>query len=285
MRGMSQKIIKALFVPFLAFPLMGALNLLVDSARNMIMSDGGSVPVGTIISVKKGDIFYRQPLGRSRVAVPTSDISFAFLGQTIAIPKNEQLIEARMAGTTAGHLADSDALYCTAAKRTGKKRIVGMSEVSAVGMDLDAIAKLRYIQTQTCVIDVGRNRTADKAFVADTSIRDAVIPVAITPTPLERPELVRMPGESEARMVFDGAVGIIGNMSTSLQIIEEGKLLAFGNGQTLFSGGSLPRTVTNLGGVFTILSYDKKTKVGQIRIDHAFAAGEYGVKTEIKYGY
>ena len=273
--------LRALLILPLAFPLIAALNVLVVEAPNVIMAEGGSVAPGTVVTVKKGEIFYRQPVGRSQVAVPEAEITFSFLGQQVVIGAGEQLLRSTVSGRAGGLLWDVDTLYCTPAKRTGKKRVVGMSEVSAVGMDLDAIARLRHVQTQSCLIDKKSDGTLDLAFIADTSNREEIVPVAVAPVRIRKVGTAPMPGESEARMKFDGPVGIIGNMSTTLQIVEEGVPLAFGNAQTLFRG-TLPRTVESFGGAFTILSYDAKAKSAQIRIDRPFAPIEYGVHRVIR---
>ncbi len=266
-----------LLVP-LVFPLLGALNTLVEGSRNVIMPDGGSIPAGATISVKKGEIFYRQPLGQSHAVNLTGGLTFSFLGQSVNIREEDQLTHSEISGLTSRLVSPADTLYCTAAKQTGKKRIVGMSEL--FGLSLDDIAKLRHVQIQNCVIDTGSDGTANSAFVADTSYREKIRPVDIAPTAIRKLGLTRMPGESEARMMFDGPVGIIGNMSMSLSIVEGGKPLSFGNGQTLFRG--VPHSVEALGGSFTILSWDRKAKTAQIRVDRQFAAAEYGVTTELR---
>jgi hypothetical protein len=281
--GNRPRRLRALLIVPLALPLVAALNILVDQAPNTIMADGGSVAPGTVVTVRKGEIFYRQPLGRSHVAAVEAEVTFSFLGQPVVIGTDEHLLRSTISGTAGGLVGEGDALYCTPAKRTGRKRIVGLSEVAAVGMDLDAIARLRHVQTQSCLIDAGGDGSADKAFVADTSNREPIVPVAIAPTPIRQLGTARMPGESEARIKFDGPVGIIGNMSTTLQVVEEGVPLKFGNAQTLFRGGSLPRTIEAFGASFTILSYDGKTKSAQIRIDRPFAPVEYGVHTTFRY--
>ena len=74
-------------------------------------------------------------------------------------------------------------------------------------------------------------------------------------------------------------VGIIGNMSTTLEIYENGNRLAFDNGQMMFRGSELPHTSTVSGAQFTILSYDPKTRTAQIRLDRPFSGGEYKVET------
>jgi hypothetical protein len=272
--------LRALLVIPLAFPLIAALNVLVEEPPNTIMADGGSVAPGTEVTVTKGEIFYRQPLGRSQVAALEAQVAFTFLGQPVVIGTGDQLLRSTISGRAAGLVWVSDALYCTPAKRTGKKRVVGMSEVSAVGMDLDAISRLRHVQVQSCLIDKRNDGTVDQAFIADTSNRQEIVPVAIAPTRIRQLGTAPMPGESEARMRFDGPVGIIGNMSTTLEIVEEGNSLKFGNAQTLFRG-SLPHTVETFGASFTILSYDRDTKSAQIRIDRPFAPIEYGVHTQI----
>jgi hypothetical protein len=265
----------------LSVPLSASLNILVDQASNVILPAEPTVKEGEILKVKKGEVFHRQRLGRSNVATVGSDVTFTFLGQVVTIGGDEQLVEASASGISGEQIQAGDTLYCTAAKRTGKKRIVGVSEVNAVGMDFDAIAKLRHVQTQSCLIDTGGDGVAEKAFVADTSNRELITPVSLAPVKLKRLGLVPMPGDSEARMVFDGPVGILGNMSVSLHVVEEGKPLKFDNGQRLFNGSTLPRTVQMLGGSFTVLSYDGKTKSGQIRIDRPFAAAEYGIHTQL----
>ncbi|MFA6113858.1 MAG: hypothetical protein WC729_07690 [Sphingomonas sp.] len=284
MAGNRHRRLRALLLVPLAVPLMAQLNVLVDEARNVILADGGSVVPGAVVTARKGEVFYRQPLGRSHAAALEADVSFSFLGQAVAIGKDEQLIQSSVSGMAASLIRGGDKLYCTVAKPTGKKRVVGLSEIGAVGMDLDAIAKLRHIRTQSCLIDAGNDGTADKAFVADTSNREPITPVEIQPVPIRKLGIARMPGESEVRMIFDGQVGIIGNLSTHMQVVEEGKPLAFSNGQTLFrGGGALPRTIEAFGALFTILSYDGKTKSAEIRIDRAFAPVEYGVRTEMRY--
>lgn len=268
--------LRALLLVPLAIPLIAALNVLVVEAPNAIMAEGGSVAPGTVVTVRKGEIFYRQPVGRTQVSVPEAGIAFSFLGQPVVIAAGEHLLRSTITGRAASLVWDSDTLYCTPARRTGKKRVVGLSEVGEVGMDLDAIARLRHVQTQNCLVDKRSDGSLDLAFVADTSNRQEIVPVAIAPVQIRRLGTAPMPGESEARMKFDGPVGIIGNMSTTLQIVEEGVPLAFGNAQTLFKG-NLPHTVETFGASFTILSYDGKTKTAQIRVDRPFAPIEYGV--------
>lgn len=280
MAGNRLRRLRALLIVPLAFALTAALNVLVEQAPNTIMAEGGSVAPGTVVTVRKGEIFYRQPLGRSKAAALEAEVTFSFLGQPVVIGTSEQLILSTVSGRAGGLVWDTDALYCTPAKRTGKKRIVGMSEVSAVRMDPDAIARLRHVQTQSCLIDKGNDGTADQAFVADTSNREEIVPVPIAPTRIRKLGIAPMAGESEARMKFDGPVGIIGNMSTTLEIVEEGQKLKFGNAQTLFRG-SLPHTVETFGASFTILSYDGATKSARIRVDRPFAPVEYGVHIEI----
>lgn len=276
------RFVRALLIVPLAFALTAALNVLIEQAPNTIMAEGGSVAPGTEVTVRKGEIFYRQPLGRTQAAALEAPVSFDFLGQAIAIGADEPLLWSRISGR-AGALVDyGDALYCTPAVRTGKKRVVGMSEVADVEMDLNAIAKLRHVHVQNCLIDKRTDGSVDLAFVADTSNRKEIVPVAIAPTRIRKLGTVRMPGESEARLRFDGPVGIVGNMSTSLQVVEEGAPLAFGNAQTMFRASSLPRTVETFGASFTILSWDGKTKTARIRVDRPFAPVEYGVHRSIQ---
>jgi hypothetical protein len=263
----------------LAIPLIAALNVLVEEAPNTIMAEGGSVAPGTVVTARKGEIFYRQPLGRSQAAAVEAEVNFSFLGQPVVIGTDEQLIRSTISGRAGGLVWVGDELYCTPAKRTGKKRVVGMSEVSAVRMDPDAIARLRHVQVQSCLIDKGNDGVVEKAFIADTSNREEILAVAIRPTRIRKLGTAPMPGESEARMRFDGPVGIIGNMSVTLEIVEEGTPLKFADGQILFKGGSLPRTVETFGASFTILSYDKATKSARIRVDRPFGPAEYGVHT------
>ena len=271
--------LRAILLIPLMVPLMANLNILVDQSTNVIMADGGSVAPGTVVTARKGEVFYRQPLGRSHAASLDADVSFTFLGQPVTVGKDDQLIESKVSGAATALVGEHDALYCTAPRLTGKKRVVGLSELSEIGMDFEAIAKLRHVQVQSCLIDAHGDGTVDRAFVADTSNRNEITAVAITPTPFRKLGIARMPGESEARMVFNGPAGLISTMSTSLQIVEEGKWLKFDNGQTFFKGSEMPRTIESFGARFTILSYDGKTKSAQIRIDHPFAPVPYSVRT------
>src|SRR3990170_7513201 len=103
---------------------MAALNLLVTEAPNRILAEGGSVAPGTVVTVRKGEIFYRQPIGRSDVAHVENAVTFTFLGQPVSIGTEEQLIRSTVMGRIERQVWRGDALYCTPAKRTGKKRVV-----------------------------------------------------------------------------------------------------------------------------------------------------------------
>jgi hypothetical protein len=157
-----------------------------------------------------------------------------------------------------------------------------MSEIGAIGLDLDKIRKLRNGQTQNCVVDSDGDGSVDRAVIADTGDRENLLPVAIVPMALRENGFQIMPGESDARLVFDGVVGIMGNMSVSLQIMEEGRPLPFGNGQRMFRATGLPHTVEIFGSSVTIVSYDSSTKTAQIRIDRGFSGGSYKVSTTIE---
>jgi len=282
MASYRQRRLRALLLIPLMPALMANLNILVDQSSNVILADGGSVAPGSVVTVRKGEVFYRQPLGRSHAASLDGDVTFTFLGQAVTVGKGDQLIESKVSGAAAGLMGQLDALYCTPPKLTGKKRVVGLSELNEIGMDFEAIAKLRHVQVQSCLIDALGDGTMDRAFVADTSNRNEITAVSIAPAPFRKLGIARMPGESEARMVFNGPAGLVGTMSTSLQVVEEGKWLKFDNGQVFFGGGDLPRTVERFGGRFTILSYDGKTKSAQIRIDRPFDPVPYGVRTVLQ---
>src|SRR5687767_13255212 len=170
--------LRAFLLILLAFPLIAALNVLVEESPNTIMAEGGSVAPGTVVTARKGEIFYRQPLGRTQAAAVEAEVRFSFLGQPVVIGTDELLSRSTISGRAGGLVWVTDALYCTPAKRTGKKRVVGMSEVSAVGMDLDAIARLRHVQVQTCLIDKRNDGTVDQGFIADTSNRQEFAAVA-----------------------------------------------------------------------------------------------------------
>jgi hypothetical protein len=270
---------RALVLFPLAFVNTAALNLLIEEAQNVILPANAPFPTGQVATVSKGGVIYRQALGRSHVVQISEDISFTQNGQIVVIAKADHLIESKVQGTMSRVIGYGSSLYCTPAKPTGKKRVVGLSEFSELGGDLDAVRKLRHIHVQNCIVDRNQDGIAERAFLADNSVREDIFPSDIPPVRISSPGVVRMPGESEVRMVFDGPVGILGNISTSLVVIEEGKRLAFSNGQMLFQGSALPKTISFFGGQFTILSYDRKSKTAQIRLDRPFSPVSYGVTT------
>jgi hypothetical protein len=260
------------------FLLTAATSIFVEQPPNEILSTGGPRAAATVISAHKGEVFYRQPLGRPNVKSLQVDLEFTYKGQTARITREEQLLQSSVLGSGGDKLMYRHRFYCTVARLTGKRRIVGMSEVGMTGMDLDKIKKLRNVQTHNCVVDTDGDGLVDRAVIADTSDREEIVPVAVTPTMIRDNGVQTMPGESEARLVFDGLGGIIGNMSVSLEIFEEGKRLAFGNGQVLFRGDSVPRTLDVFGAKVTVLAYDNASKTAQIKVERGFSGGPYQVQ-------
>jgi hypothetical protein len=262
--------------------LTGATSVLVEQPPNEILPGTMSVAVGTTITAKKGEVLFRQALGRPDLMALQTSVAFTYNGQSVQIEPDAQLLSSKLIGTAGEKFAYRYRFYCTAPRPTGKKRILGLTELGTTGMNLDLIKKLRFGQTQNCVVDSNGNGRADKAFVADTGDRTDLVLVDIPETSMRDIGAQRMPGESEARLVFDGAGGIFGNLALRMAIVEEGKPLAFGNGQRLVASGNLPAVVNVFGAQVTVLSYDTKAKTVEVRIDRGFAGGPYQVQTTIE---
>ena len=260
--------------------LTGASGYYVTPSTNRILPVADTVSPGTELTVSRGDIFYRQPVGQSFVAILEKDVSLSIAGKSATLPKGARLNVARVAGDAAAKLDGHHGVFCAGAE-SNWNAAKGMANLMTLG--LFSAGQRHNVQTQLCLVDSDGDSAADRAILAGAKREEDRTPIVIDPTPISVTRDVPLPGESEARLRFSGGVGIIGNIGIDLEVIENGRPLAFSNGRTLISKGSLPRDVSIFGARFTLLSYDPQTKTARIRWLNGFVPGQYRVNTTTTY--
>ena len=260
-----------------AILLMGASGYTVTPSKNRILPAEDRVAPGDEFAVRKGDVFYARPVGRSFMAVLGGDLALNIAGKSATLPKGTQLNVARAVGGEAGRRIEDEALVVCATAENGWNAAKGIANL--LTLSLFARGQRTDSFTQFCLVDTERDGMADKAFLAGAKKAEDLEPLAIEPTPVSIARDVALPGESEARLRFAGGVGILGNLGFDLEVVEEGRRLVYSNGRTLVPKSKLPKDVTIFGAAFTVLSYDSEKKEARIRWQSGFRPSEYGIST------
>lgn len=266
-----------------------AANIIVEPSKGIaIMKDGGSVAAGSIVTVKKGQIFYSQPLGDIDGATVENEVNFTFRDQNFTIGKDVNLRLSRIYGKGSQSISNGYALYCTPKQYNGNRRkMLGFSESLLVLNNIDLINELRRISTQSCLVDSDGDGKLDRAFISDTSNNKNVLAVEIPHTSVKKYDILRRSDENAAKIAFVGSsVGIVdkilgttNKIIINLLIVEDSIARSFDNTTVIFNYKKLPETFNIFGSKITVLSYDQLTESAQIRIDRGFPGGEYGVTT------
>lgn len=234
-----------------AFLLMGG-GYFVSPSWNKILAAEDKLAPGTEIIVRKGEIFYRRPVGRSLTATLGAELALTVGGKSATLPAGARLEVARNIVMEHGTppLGKSGRTFCAPAERESKDHV-----------------------PQFCFFDSDGDGLVDKAFLAGVRRKTGLEPVAIKPTPVSMANDVPLPGESEARIRFAG------NLRFDLEIVEEGKRLTYDNGRTGLKKSKLPADVNFFGASFTVLSYDSESDEARIRWNSGFPEGEYSIST------
>jgi hypothetical protein len=257
--------------------LLTAGGYYVTPSKNKILAADDSLAPGTEITVRKGEIFYRRPVGRAFMAVLGGELTLSIAGKSATLPAGTQLNVARgVAGKARDQLGDPALVFCTPTKSNWN---MAKGVANLLTLSLFASSQRTDPFTQFCVLDSEGDGLVDKAFLAGARKAEDLQPVAIKPTPVSVESDVPLPGESEARLRFAGGVGILGNLGIDLEVVEEGQRLSYSNGRTLLKKSKLPRDVNIFGASFTVLSYDSDTKEARIRWNSGFHESEYGITT------
>lgn len=232
-----------------AFLLMAG-GYFVSPSGNKVLPGEDKLAPGTEITVGKGEIFYRRPVGRSLTALLGAELALTVGGKSTILPAGARLEVARTIVLEHGtpSLGKSGRTFCAPAERESDDHV-----------------------PQFCFFDSDGDGLVDKAFLAGVRRKTGLEPVAIKPTPVSLASDVPLPGESEARIRFAG------NLRFDLEVVEEGKSLSYSNGRTALKKSKLPADVSFFGGSFTVLSYDSATDQARIRWNSGFSEGEYSI--------
>lgn len=260
-----------------AFLLVAASGYYVTPSKNRILPVEDKLVPGSEFTVRKGEVFYSRPVGRAFMAVLGGDLKLTIAGKTATLPAGTQLnVARRVAGEAADRLDSPARVYCTPTKSNWN---MAKGVANLLTLSLFARSQRTDVFTQFCVVDSEGDSMVDKAFLAGARKQEDLQPVTIEPTPIAVSSDVPLPGESEARLRFAGGVGITGrNLGVDIEVVEEGKRLAYSNGRTYISK-KLPRDVEIFGASFTVLSYDSEKKEARIRWNRGFNPSEYGITT------
>lgn len=264
-------------------------NIVVEPSKGIvIMKDGGSTAIGSIVTAKKGQAFYSQPLGDVDGAIVENEVNFIFRNQVIKIGKDINLRLSRVYGKGSQSISNGYAVYCTSKQYNGKRRkMLGFNESLLVLNNIDLINELRRISTQSCLVDSDGDGKLDRAFISDTSNNKNILAVEISPTSIKKFDILPRPNTSQAKIVLVGSsvgiidkiLGKIDKIIVKLEIVEDSIERSFDNTTVTLNYKKLPESFNIFGSKITILSYDQLTESAQIRIDRGFPGGEFSVTT------
>lgn len=260
--------------------LTGASGYYVDATKNKFLSPAQPIEPGTEITVRKGDIVLRAPVGRSVAAFLEGDLSLAIAGQTASIAKGTELRVMKLQGGTAGSQLGVPIVFCSEANYDA-----GKAFASLLTLGLASSGRRTAIMTQFCLADTDRDGLVEKAFLVGAKRAEDLAPVDVTPTKVVLKADSPLPGESEARLRFHGNVGYFGNIGFDLEVVESGNKLKFSNGLTYLSKKDLPKELNIYGARLTVLSYDPDKKEARVRIDKGFKEFEYSITTTTSMTY
>jgi hypothetical protein len=232
--------------------LLTAGGYFVTPSWNKILPAEDKLVPGTELTVRKGEIFYRRPLGRSLTATLGGELAVTVGGRSATLPAGSPLEVVRNISIEHGAppLGGSSRKFCAPAESESKDRV-----------------------PQFCVFDSDGDGLVDRAFLAGVRRKAGLEPVAIRPTPVSVASDVPLPGESEARLRFAG------DLRFDLELVEEGRRLSYSNGRSVLKKSRLPADVNFFGASFTVLSYDSSTDQARIRWNSGFPEGEYSITT------
>lgn len=256
--------------------LTAASGYFVPASRNKFLPAEGVAP-GTELTVKRGDVILRNPVGRAWTAVLGGDVTLAIADKNEVIPAGTDL-QVAQAGGDAGRRLEASQVYCSASRLDSGKAAANLLTLGLAGR-----AHRTGVLTQFCLVDSDGDARVDRAFLVGSKRPEDQKPIPIPPTPVTVAHDVPLPGESEARLRFAGQAGLFDNLGFDLEVVENGKPLSYSNGRTLVSKATLPRDVRVFGASLTVLSYDPATKTARIRVNNGFPAVEYGVSTTTTY--
>lgn len=230
--------------------LLTAGGYFVTPHGNKVLPAEDKLAPGAEITVGKGEIFYRRPVGRSLAARLGAELVLNVGGRSATLPAGAPLEVGRIVIMEHGtpSFQKTGQIFCV---RTESEEDV--------------------VVTGFCFFDSDGDALVDKAFLAGVRRKAGLEPVAIKPTKVSVESDVPLPGESEVRLRFAGGLRF------DLELIEEGKRLSYSNGRTVVKKSNLPADVNVFGASFTVLSYDSESDEARIRWKSGFLADQYSI--------
>lgn len=227
-------------------------------------------------------VVLETPVGYERVVKLGAPLTTKIIGKDFGFGDGDLLTAATITGASSAFVPPSAVTAC------GAPRVdVLKTALNASTLGITSLLNRTHGMSQVCLIDADLDGRLEKAILAGVKSQKDAVPVAIEPTSYTIIDKQPMPGESAARILYRGKTGLFkgGNVSFDLEVVEGGQKLYFNNVRTKVDIDNLPQTVTLLGSIFTVNSYDPVDGKVVIDVQKGFSEGKYGITTTTSTTY
>jgi hypothetical protein len=252
----------------------GARPYSVSASPKTFLPQQAAAPQPTgLRTVQPDQAVLATPVGWRSAAQLGGEVTGSIVGKTFAFEAGEALPLASVSGSARGNLPYGTVALCGRPHANAAKTLIAASTLG-----ISSILNKTGFNWQVCLLDTDHDAKVEKAILVGVKSEADAAPVAIVPVPYRLTSNARMPGESEARIIYRGKTGLTGgHVSFDLQVKEEGQALFFDNVRTKVDVDKLPQRVSLMGTEFTVRSYNPADGSAVVEIHRGFVPATYGV--------
>lgn len=252
----------------------GARPYSVSASPKTFLPQQAAAPQPTgLRTVQPDQAVLATPVGWRSAAQLGGEVTGSIVGKTFAFEAGQALPLASVSGSARGNLPYGTVALCGRPHANAAKTLIAASTLG-----ISSILNKTGFNWQVCLLDTDHDAKVEKAILVGVKSEADAAPVAIVPVPYRLTSNARMPGESEARIIYRGKTGLTGgHVSFDLQVKEEGQALFFDNVRTKVDVDKLPQRVSLMGTEFTVRSYNPADGSAVVEIHRGFVPATYGV--------
>ena len=254
----------------LRLPLLAATALLLTAAAPDPAPPPAPLRLVQTISpqglqeVSPGAIVSTSAIYKPDSVILAGDIVLDYKGEQRKFARGEVI----QAGGPTGVAGVPDAIFCEPVHEGSiGKVLTGQLAFGVVGA-----LRPTHLNTRYCLFDADKDSKFDHAFLVGAK-GDGRAPFAIPPVEYGTIEGRRLADDSVARLRYVGPAGTPDMIAFDLEAFAIGKLRDVPHARTFISVTKLPAYAIIGVAVVTVLTYDPKTRVATIRMDHDLAPG------------
>lgn len=261
-------------------PILGAALLLTAAAPDTAPSPAPLKLVETISPQGLQEASPGQIVSNALIYKPDSII---LAGDIVLDLKGEQRKFSRgeviQAGGATGVAGMPDAIFCEGVHEASVGKVLsGQLSFGIVGA-----LRPTHLATRYCLFDADKDSKFDHAFLIGAK-GEARAPFAIPPVEYGLIEGRRLADDAVARLRYVGPAGSSDTIAFDLEAFAVGKLREVPHARHYVPIAKLPAYAIVGSGVVTVLTYDPRTRVATLRMDHDLVPGHI-VVPELSHGY